>query len=157
MCQTLCNQGNAVTILRPSNAYGPSQTRRDGFGLVCTLLDHARKGTPMEIWGDGGNVRDFVYIDDVVDVTLHLIRTPQDAGIYNLGSGVGHSVNEVKSLVEHVTGLRVQTVHRPARGIDVRAVVLDCTRLRDRLQWHPCQELRKGVERTWFTNQLQTS
>ena len=148
-CRTLSTRGNAVTILRPSNAYGPGQSIKSGFGLVRTLLEHARLGTTLEIWGDGENVRDFIYIDDLVDATLRLVDLPQDCATYNLGSGVGHSVNQIKRLVEQVTGLPIKTVHRPARATDVRAVVLDSTRLCERLGWQPGVELARGVDRTW--------
>jgi UDP-glucose 4-epimerase len=107
-------------------------------------------GTTMEIWGDGENVRDYLYIDDIVEATLRLMRLPQHSGTYNLGSGLGHSVNEIKNLVEQVTGLPVKTIFRPARGIDVRAVVLDATRLCELLGWRPNVELVRGVERTWL-------
>ena len=69
-CQAFRAAGHAVTILRPANAYGPGQTMRGGFGLVRTMLEHARAGTAMEIWGDGENVRDFIYIGDVVEACL---------------------------------------------------------------------------------------
>lgn len=148
-CRALRAHGHAVTIVRPSNAYGPGQTIKSGFGLVRTLLEHARLGTTLEIWGNGGNVRDFIYIDDLVDATLLLVDMPAECGTYNLGSGVGHSVNQVKRLVEQVTGLPIKTVHRPARATDVRAVVLDSTRLYGQLGWRPGVELVRGVERTW--------
>lgn len=151
-CKALSIGGNPVTILRPSNAYGPGQTIQSGFGLVRTLLEHARLGSTLEIWGDGGNTRDYIYIDDLVDATLRLVDRPTESGTYNVGSGVGYSVNQVKTLVEQVTGLLVKTVHRPARGIDVRAVVLDSTKLRERLAWRPTVELIQGVERIWTTS-----
>ena len=149
ICQGLRAQGNAVTILRPSNAYGPYQTARSGFGLVRTLLEHARTGTTMEIWGDGENVRDYLYIDDIVESTLCLTRLQQDSGTYNLGSGVGHSINQVKNLVEQVTGLPVKTIFRPARGIDVRAVVLNTASLCAKLDWQPSVGLAQGLESIW--------
>ena len=149
ICKNLRTHGNAVTILRPSNAYGPSQTPKSGFGLVRTLLEHARMGTTMEIWGDGENMRDYLYIDDIVESTLRLMRLPQHSGTYNLGSGIGHSVNQVKNLVEQVTGLPVKTIFRPARGIDVRAVVLNTTRLCTQLDWQPRVGLAQGLASTW--------
>ena len=109
-CQALRAQGHAVTILRPSNAYGPGQTMKRGFGLVRTLLEHARLGTAMEIWGDGENVRDYIYIDDIVEATLRLIDQPQDCGTYNLGSGMGYSINQVKARGR--AGLRHDTLQR---------------------------------------------
>jgi UDP-glucose 4-epimerase len=149
ICKNLRTHGNAVTILRPSNAYGPSQTPKSGFGLVRTLLEHAQMGTTMEIWGDGENMRDYLYIDDIVEATLRLMRLPQHSGTYNLGSGLGHSVNQVKNLVEQVTGLPVKTIFRPVRGIDVRAVVLNTTRLCTQLDWQPRVGLAQGLASTW--------
>ena len=148
-CQSLRAQGHAVTILRPSNAYGPGQTLRHGFGLIRTMLEHVRLGTPQEIWGDGENVRDFIYIDDVVEPTLRLIRLPQDSGTYNLGSGVGYTVNQVRGLVEAVCGRQLTTSCRPSRGIDVRGIVLDNSRLAARLGWNPGVRLTDGIARTW--------
>lgn len=148
VCQELRDIGHAVTILRPSNAYGPGQSLRDGFGLVRTMLEHAHMGTPLEIWGDGENVRDFVYIDDIVEATVRLIQSPQDSGTYNLGSGKGHTINQVKSLVEMACNAPVKTIHRPARGIDVRSVVLDISRLTMQLDWEPKMDLTQGIART---------
>ncbi len=148
ICRELQAICNAVTILRPSNAYGPGQGLRDGFGLIRTMLEHAHMGTPIEIWGDGENVRDFVYIDDIVEATLRLIQLPQDSGTYNLGSGKGHSINQVKNLIEVACNAPVKTIHRPMRGIDVRSVVLDNSRLTARLDWAPDVELMQGIVRT---------
>lgn len=157
VCQELRDIGHAVTILRPSNAYGPGQSLRDGFGLVRNMLEHARMGTPLKIWGDGENVRDFVYIDDIVEAALRLIQLPQDSGTYNLGNGKGHSINQVKSLVEMACNATVRTIHGPARVIDVRSVVLDISRLSKRLRWQPDVGLELGVMRTldWLQRRAQ--
>lgn len=56
--------GNTVTILRPSNAYYPGQDLRRGFGFDRTVLEHARNGSPLEIWGDGEAIRDFIYVEE---------------------------------------------------------------------------------------------
>ena len=148
-CHAFRVHDHAVTILRPSNAYGPGQTMRHGFGLVRTMLEHARCGTPLEIWGDGENVRDFIYIDDVVEATRRFIQLLQDCGTYNVGSGVGYSVNQVKGMVEAVCGREIRTIYQPVRGMDVRSVVLDNERLRNRLAWQPGVGLVDGIARTW--------
>lgn len=152
MCEELRAAGRAVTILRPSNAYGPGQSHRKGFGLVRNMLEHASLGTSLEIWGDGENVRDFVYIDDIVEATLRLVQLPMDRGIYNLGSGIGYSVNQVRNVVEAACGIKLKTESHPARGIDVRGVVLDISCLTKRLGWQPVVGLAQGVTRTldWF-------
>jgi len=149
LCRTLTTAGHPVTVLRPSNAYGPGQTLRQGFGLIRTLLEHVKAGTTLEIWGDGENVRDYIFIDDVVEATLGLIHLPEDGGTYNLGSGVGYSINQIKSIVEQVTSMEVKTVCRPSRGMDVRAVVLNNQRLATGLKWKPETGIAQGMTKTW--------
>ena len=78
---------------------------KSGFGLVRTLPERARQRTPMEIWGDGENVRDLVYIDDFVEAMLPIVNQTQHCGTYNLCSGEGYSINEVKVVVESVCGV----------------------------------------------------
>jgi len=148
-CQAFRVRGHAVTILRPSNAYGPGQIPKGGFGLIRTMLECIRVDTPLEIWGDGENIRDFIYIDDIVEACTRLINLPQDSGTYNLGSGIGYSINQVRRIVEQVTGIDLKTSHHLARGIDVRAVVLDISRIDARLSWKPQTGLEQGVLHTW--------
>ncbi|ROZ79135.1 NAD-dependent epimerase/dehydratase family protein [Ramlibacter sp. WS9] len=149
LCKAAHDQGRAVSILRPSNAYGAGQKLKSGFGLVRTLLDHAFHGTTLEIWGDGENVRDYIYIDDVVEATVRLIRLPHDRRTYNLGSGIGASVNQLRRMVELVSGRPVNTVYRAARSIDVRGVVLDTSRIRQHLGWQPKVSLADGLDLAW--------
>lgn len=148
-CQAFRAQGHAVTILRPSNAYGPGQTRKSGFGLVRTMLEHVRADTSLEIWGDGENVRDYIYIDDIVEASMRLIKLPRDSATYNLGSGMGYSINQVRAIAEAVSGKELQTIYRQARSVDVRGVVLDNSRLIARLGWQPTVGLADGVAHTW--------
>ncbi len=149
LCQAFREKGHAISILRPSNAYGPGQKLKRGFGLVRTMLGHAHTGTTMEIWGDGETVRDFIYIDDIVEACARLIGLPADSGTYNLGSGLGFSINQVHRIVEAVSGKELRLTYQPGRGIDVRCVVLDSSRLNGRLQWNSRVDLRTGVTQTW--------
>ncbi|HYW56931.1 MAG TPA: NAD-dependent epimerase/dehydratase family protein [Polaromonas sp.] len=142
-------QGHAVTVVRPSNAYGPGQGMKNGFGLVRTMLEHALLGTPVEIWGDGENVRDFIYIDDIVEACSRLIKLPQDADTYNLGSGRGYSVNETRAMVERVTGIALTAIHHAPKLTDVRAIVLDTARAEAKLLWKPQTSLEGGIKQTW--------
>lgn len=154
-CQVAREQGHRVTILRPSNAYGPGQRLREGFGLVRTMLEHTRQGTEMEVWGDGANVRDYIYIDDVVEVTCRLIAEPERSGTYNLGSGVGHSITQVQGMAEAACGRKIKSVFRPARGADVREVILDNRSLREALNWQAATDLATGIQKTWAWLQQQ--
>lgn len=148
-CHAARVRGHRITVLRPSNAYGPGQPLRAGFGLIRTMLEHARRNTAMEIWGDGEQVRDYIYIDDVVEATCRFIAKPGDSGTYNLGSGTGYSVRQVKDTVETVCGKMIQAIYRSQRGSDVRRIVLDNTSLQNELDWRPSIGLPEGVKKTW--------
>lgn len=148
-CQAFRASGHAVTILRPSNAYGPGQITKSGFGLIRTMLECIRVGTPLEIWGDGENIRDFIYIDDVIEACMRLVDLPQDSGTYNLGSGAGYSINRIRYIVEEITGTELKVSYRPVRDIDVRAVVLDIGHIHRELDWAPRVNLYEGVRHTW--------
>lgn len=143
-------QGHAVTILRPSNAYGPRQTLKGGFGLVRTMLEYACTGTTLEVWGNGENIRDYIYIDDIVEASMRIIKLPNDSGTYNLGSGIGHSINQIRSIVQEVTGTELKVASRPARDTDVLAVVLNIDRICQKLNWMPKVALQEGVSQTWI-------
>jgi UDP-glucose 4-epimerase len=142
--------GQAVTVLRPSNLYGPGQSMRDGFGLIRTMLEHARQGTAMQIWGDGESVRDFLYIDDLVEACYQVLeQRSRGWEVFNVGAGEGHSINQIRQLVEAVIGLPVRATFHPPRPGDVRRIVLDCTKIRAELGWHSAVSLAEGIRRTW--------
>lgn len=148
-CHAFRDHGHAVTILRPSNAYGPGQSARSGFGLIRTMLECIRLDKPLEIWGNGENVRDFIFIDDIVKASEHLISLQEDSETYNLGSGTGYSINHVRRIVEEITGTELKVSWHSARDIDVRSVVLDIKHIHHELGWTAKVDLREGIRRTW--------
>lgn len=151
--QAYCRQfGRSVTVLRPSNFYGPGQPYRKGFGIVRGILEHLRRDLPVEIWGDGENVRDFLYIEDFVDACMRLAEKGREKGavdVFNVGYGRGVSINDLCGLVESVTGMRIRREYRAGRAIDVRSVVLDYSRLHRATGWAPATDLETGLARTW--------
>ena len=147
--QAYRSPAHPVTILRPSNAYGPGQGLRHGFGLVRTVLEHALHGTTVEVWGDGKTVRDYIFIDDVVGAIIAAIDARTDNHTYNVGSGIGHSVTSLIATIRAVTAVPLPVCYRPARGIDVQEVVLDTSRVRAAFGWQADVGLEAGIARTW--------
>lgn len=149
--------GWTATILRPSNIYGPGQPRRPEFGIIPAMLEHARSGHPISIWGDGSVVRDFLYIDDLVSA-CHMALEQRADGTFNVGSGKGTSILDLGELVQSVTRREFGLQFRPARRVDVQSVVLDISKLGNRTGWCPTVGLEEGIRRTWeWLCQLQTS
>jgi len=140
---------NTTTIVRPSNVYGPGQPLRSGFGVIRTMLEHVLRETVMEIWGDGTSVRDFLYIDDMISALIRLIDFPYDNNTYNVGSGIGYSLNQLKEIVESICGKKLSTIYRPTRKTDVKTIVLDSSFLSKATRWHSATPLEQGIELTW--------
>lgn len=75
-------------------------------------------GEPIEIWGDGSVVRDFIYVGDLAELCV-LVGQLEVPGPYNVGSGVGYSINEVVTVLGEVAGQIIEPVYRAGRGYDV--------------------------------------
>lgn len=99
------NHGLQPVVIRASNAYSPFQGNLGIQGIVATHLDLAMAGRPLEIWGDGSIVRDFIYVIDLTRLCLLALES-QKVGIYNGGSGVGTSIRQVAETVRQITGHR---------------------------------------------------
>lgn len=141
--------GERVTVLRPSNVYGPRQALRVGFGVIRTMLEHVRRDTAIEFWGDGETVRDYLFIDDWVEACWRLLTPQAPTGVFNVGAGQGCSLNSLRAVVERVTGRALRVQWCPKRQVDVRGVVLDSTRLRVATGWVPQVNLEEGIQRMW--------
>jgi UDP-glucose 4-epimerase len=141
--------GIPVRILRVSNAYGPTQSCDDGQGLIAACIDAALGGGAVTIFGDGGNVRDYVEAADVARAVVELPPTLDGYRTVNVGSGTGHRVDEVLDILGDVTGVRFTVTHSPARRQDVRSIVLDTTVLASLLPWVP-RSLGDGVRDSWL-------
>ena len=141
--------GLSTVSLRVGNAVGEGQFRGAGVGAPAKFLAAARAGDPIHIWGDGTTVRDYVYVDDIVRAFMTASAAELPSGPYNVGSGVGHSLNEIVGLVRAVTGVAVEVRHEEARVFDVPSIVLDVTRFSGLTGWTPQVDLRSGMTRMW--------
>lgn len=134
-------------IVRAANPFGPLQSSSGGQGVIAAFAKKALEGQPLTVWGDGKQVRDYLYIDDLIDflvATLH----GSEAGVFNVGSGRGYSVLEIiHSLGDAVPGLPPVTFE-PARSYDVKALVLDVSRAVATFGWKPRTDLETGLRHT---------
>ena len=131
-------------ILRISNPYGPWQSNTGVQGLISTLLSKAISNEQVEIWGDGEVVRDYIYIDDVVDACLSAMECGS-TGILNIGSGAGKSVNQILKIVEELTHSKLNVKYSKCRDFDVKKVVLDIRKAKKVLNWSPKIALKDGM------------
>lgn len=135
-------------IIRPSNPYGPRQSISGSQGAIAVFLGKALRNEGVEIWGDGGIVRDYIHVDDLIELIVQAVRK-EFVGILNAGNGTGNSLNEVLELIRKVTGSALPATYKVGRSFDVNRIVLDMELARGCLGWDPKIPLDSGIHETW--------
>ena len=136
-------------VLRLANPYGPGQEANRAQGVVGTFLSRVVQDQPIEVWGDGSVVRDYLYISDTISALLQVAVYKGEERIFNIGSGGGHSIREIISAIEEVTGKTAQVRYTAARKFDVPVSVLDIKRAQNELGWQPGVHLNEGLRLTY--------
>ena len=116
-------------IVRPSNPYGHGQNLHGKQGLVAVAIGKILEEKPVEVWGDGSAIRDYIYIDDLAKVFYQLIDKGVCNETVNLGSGRGYSVNDVLAFLKIITKKDFKIVYENARPMDVSNMVLDIEKM----------------------------
>jgi nucleoside-diphosphate-sugar epimerase len=145
LCQAytqLARSSMAVAILRYFTVYGPRQRPDMGFRR---FIETALAGRPVPVYGDGGQTRDFTYVDDVVRATLLAMTAPVEAEAINIGGGQRVSLNEAIDLIGAATGRRLRVERRPPRPGDARHTGADGTRAELLLGYRPETDLAAGL------------
>jgi len=139
--------GLPVTILRIANPYGRYQRPFSKQGLIANLLGNYLSGNPVEIWGDGEVVRDYIYVDDVIEAAVKVLAYKGSESVFNIGSGYGSSVNDIIMALDEVLKDNLQIKRYPGRRVDVPVNVLDIKRAQQELSWHPQVSLKDGLQK----------
>lgn len=140
--------GLKYVVLRASNPYGERQGHAGVQGVIGTFMRKILAGEPIEIWGDGSVLRDFIYVGDLAELCVQAGMSKVN-GIFNAGSGVGHSINEIIAMLIRVVEKPIEPVYKTGRGYDVPKVVLDVTQAEKVFGWRSCTNLKHGIEATW--------
>jgi len=131
-------------ILRPSNPYGPRQGHSGVQGVIGTLLAREQAGEMLEIWGDGSIIRDYMYVGDLARLCVTALEG-NACGVFNAGSGEGHSINEIIAMVRSLTNDDLLVSYSEGRSFDVKEVVLDISRASRQFNWQPTMPLFDGI------------
>jgi UDP-glucose 4-epimerase len=141
-------------IVRPSNPYGSGQNLFGKQGLITVALGKILQNQPIEIWGDGQVVRDYLHIRDLSNAIHALVAKGVDNEVYNIGSGQGHSVNEIVKIIHKVTGCNTGVDYKPARPVDIPVNILSIDKITNHTGWKPEVNLEEGIEMLWKAMQL---
>jgi UDP-glucose 4-epimerase len=139
--------GIETVALRIFNAYGPGQAILPTHSpVIPQFVRQVLGGGSVIIYGAGANIRDYIYVDDVVRA-LAAAATAEgiDRQIINIGSGSGASINQLIALIETVTGRKAQTIVNPSVSAGVSSLVADISRARKLLAFNPKVTLEEGL------------
>ena len=137
--------GLKYLILRPSNPYGHGQNIHARQGLIAVAMGKILAGEPIEVWGNGSNIRDYIYIDDLAVAVVQMLEKDVYNMTVNIGSGEGASINDIIHILRDVVDEEVKVDYKPARSVDVSHMILDTTRLKSyiNMEFTP---LKDGIE-----------
>jgi len=143
--------GLNYTVLRYPNVYGPRQNPKGEAGVNAIFIGMMLEGRTPTIFGDGKQLRDYVYVDDVVEANL-LAMEKGDGEIYNIGSGIGISVNKIYSMLSEILSFDKPPIYAPPRLGEIQKVYLDSSKAQGELGWKPRVNFEDGLRKTiaWF-------
>lgn len=142
------SHGLQPIAIRAANPFGPRQGHTGVQGVVATFMRRVRDSQPIEIWGDGRVVRDYLHVSDLAALCLAAAESDL-CGAVNAGSGQGRSLLELIDALSDVSGQRIAPDFKPGRMIDVPYSVLDIAKAREMLGWQPAMDFRTGLRTTW--------
>ncbi len=132
-------------ILRPSNVYGKYQRLEAKQGFIAVAIGKALSDSPIEIWGDGETIRDYIDVEDLALLTNKIIHSNINNKIINVGSGQGTSLNQIIKYLETAVGKKIKVGYKNSRKVDVNRMVLDIQKLQSYFD-HEAKNIQKGIE-----------
>jgi UDP-glucose 4-epimerase len=137
-------------IARIANPYGVGQDLDRGLGAITTFLNYALTAKTITIWGDGEVIRDYIHISDVARCLVKLACAPNIEGpaIFNVGSGQGHSLNQIVAALREQLSLELKVNYTATRAFDVPVSILAIDRAQAMLGWTPRLSFAEGIKRT---------
>ena len=145
LAEKYAKNGLKVIGLRYFNVFGPRQSK-EYAGVIKLFLERIQQGLSPLINGDGLQVRDFVYVDDVVNANILAMESDIDGEFFNIGTNSTVSVLDLANIIIKFSGLKLKPIHRTAVPGDVKATQADITKAKMMLKWKPTTDLKDWLK-----------
>lgn len=133
-------------ILRPSNVYGKYQRLEAKQGFISVSIKKILDNFPIEIWGDGSTIRDFIYVEDVAKLTKKFVDLNIENKTVNVGSGKGISLNHIIELLMSILERDIKVKYKDKRDVDIDKMILDTSFLQSLVSFEPTR-LEEGIRK----------
>jgi UDP-glucose 4-epimerase len=136
--------------LRYFNVYGPGQSK-EYAGIIATFIMSALRNEDLIIYGDGNQVRDFVFVDDVAQANMRAMEYHNESfEVFNIGTGIETSLNELAQKILELTQSKSIIVYKPFRSGDIVYSNADVSKAEKILDWKAKVSLEEGLEKTIY-------
>lgn len=145
------NVGLNYTVLRYGNVYGPRQDPLGEAGVIAIFCGKMLKDAAPTIYGDGKQLRDYVYVGDIADVNL-LVLEKGSGMTFNIGMGRGISVNELFACLKEIMEFKKEVIYAPPRAGELFRSVLNSKKIEKELGWKTKIDIKSGLKKTlnWY-------
>ena len=140
-------------MVRTTAIYGPHDAFNENGHAIPQLIMKADSGmNPFEVWGDGTQMRDFIYVDDVVDAVMEVVEKAPTGRPYNAATGHGTTVTELVETITDIYGYSPEFNYDTTKPTMIPVRLVDVSRIKDELGWEAKHDLRTGLEKTieWY-------
>ena len=135
-------------ILRYGNVYGPRQDPQGEAGVISIFCNNILKGDPCIVFGDGCKTRDYVSVHDITSANLLALNS--SANIYNLGTGLETSVNQLIDMLQKVANQKISIIYDQDRKGEIERIALYSKKARELLGWETTIPLNQGIEEVFW-------
>jgi len=137
--------GLEYVVLRLANPFGEYQNPNRGQGAIAVFINRVLKRQPIQIWGDGSVARDYFYIGDAVRAFSYVVERETRSRIYNIGSGIPRTINEILIVIGNETGITPNIEYESPRMVDIPINFLDIARAGRELSWSATTPFEVGI------------
>ena len=144
LCEFYCNRSDLnLIILRPFNIFGESM--REGF-LITNLINSVKTGEKLTIVNKNSK-RDFLHVDDFVDLIVKLIDYDFKFEVFNVGAGISYSFEDIIKKIERITSQKINADYEENKEIFIDEITSDISKIKNKTNWQPRIKFDEGLEK----------
>jgi UDP-glucose 4-epimerase len=145
-----------VSSFRFFNIYGPRQDPSSPYsGVISIFMEHLQRNQAVTVFGDGAQTRDFVYVTDLVELLAKAAHgTEGVGGVFNVGTGMSHSLLQLLGHLEKLSGKKIERRHVPPRLGDIQHSCADISRLKNIFDSVPATTFSQGLKKLFESSSM---
>jgi len=139
------NTDTKILNLRLSNLYGPEQIFKNNQGVIPNFYDHICSNQSIDVWGDGSSKKDYLFIEDFVNLMNRIIEQGPSSGSFDVGSGVSCSLNKIIDIFSEIFSKKINVNYMDQLASDRIDMTIDISATSKEFNWKPLVSLKEGI------------